>query len=200
MLSLKDSLAVLRKTKALLEGHFVLSSGLHSPQYVQCAKLLSYPKKSEEFCKSLSTKIKKKFKKIDIILSPAMGGIVIGYIVGNLLNKETIFCERVNGKFILRRGFSIKKNSKVLIVEDVITTGKSSLECARLVKKYKSKVVGYACLINRSSKPSLKIKDKNIVSQIKLEIPTYKKNDLPIGLKKIPITKPGSRYLKCNLD
>ena len=181
MLSLKDSLAVLKKTKALLEGHFVLSSGLHSPQYVQCAKLLSYPKKSEEFCKSLSTKIKKKFKKIDIILSPAMGGIVIGYIVGNLLNKETIFCERVNGKFILRRGFSIKKNSKVLIVEDVITTGKSSLECARLVKKYKSKVVGYACLINRSSKPSLKIKDKNIVSQIKLEIPTYKKNDLPVN-------------------
>ena len=196
MLSLKDSLAVLKKTKALLEGHFVLSSGLHSPQYVQCAKLLSYPKKSEKFCKSLSTKIKKKFKKIDIILSPAMGGIVIGYIVGNLLSKETIFCERVNGKFTLRRGFSIKKNSKVLIVEDVITTGKSSLECARLVKKYKSKVVGYACLINRSSKPSLKIKDKNIVSQIKLEIPTYKKNDLPIELKKIPITKPGSRYLK----
>ena len=196
MLSLKDSLAVLKKTKALLEGHFVLSSGLHSPQYVQCAKLLSYPKKSEKFCKSLSTKIKKKFKKIDIILSPAMGGIVIGYIVGNLLNKETIFCERVNGKFTLRRGFSIKKNSKVLIVEDVITTGKSSLECARLVKKFKSKVVGYACLINRSSKPSLKIKDKNIVSQIKLEIPTYKKNDLPIELKNIPITKPGSRYLK----
>ncbi len=196
MLSLKDSLAVLKKTKALLEGHFVLSSGLHSPQYVQCAKLLSYPKKSEEFCKSLSAKIKKKFKKIDLILSPAMGGIVIGYIVGNLLKKETIFCERVNGKFTLRRGFSIKKNSKVLIVEDVITTGKSSLECARLVKKYKSKVVGYACLINRSSKSSLKIKDKNIISQIKLEIPTYKKNDLPIELKKIPITKPGSRYLK----
>ena len=196
MLSLKDSLAVLKKTKALLEGHFVLSSGLHSPQYVQCAKLLSYPKKSEKFCKSLSSKIKKKFKKIDIILSPAMGGIVIGYIVGNLLNKETIFCERVNGKFTLRRGFSIKKNSKVLIVEDVITTGKSSLECARLVKKFKSKVVGYACLINRSSKPSLKIKDKNIVSQIKLEIPTYKKTHLPIELKKIPITKPGSRYLK----
>ena len=196
MTVLKDSLSVLRKTNALLEGHFVLSSGLHSPQYVQCAKLLSYPKKSEEFCKSLSAKIKKKFKKIDIILSPAMGGIVIGYIVGKLLNKETIFCERVNGKFTLRRGFSIKKNSKVLIVEDVITTGKSSLECARLVKKYKSKVVGYACLINRSSKPSLKIKDKNIVSQIKLEIPTYKKNDLPIELKKIPITKPGSRYLK----
>ena len=196
MLSLKDSLAVLKKTKALLEGHFVLSSGLHSPQYVQCAKLLSYPKKSEKFCKSLSSKIKKKFKKIDIILSPAMGGIVIGYIVGNLLNKETIFCERVNGKFTLRRGFSIKKNSKVLIVEDVITTGKSSLECARLVKKFKSKVIGYACMIDRSNKSNLKIKNKNIISQIKLEIPTYKNNDLPTELKKIPITKPGSRYLK----
>ena len=196
MLSLKDSLVVLKKTEALLEGHFVLSSGLHSPKYVQCAKLLSYPKKSEKFCKSLSAKIKKKFKNIDLILSPAMGGIVIGFIVGNLLNKETIFCERVNGKFTLRRGFSIKKNSQVLIVEDVITTGKSSLECARLVKKFKSKVVGYACLINRSNKSSLKISDKNIVSQIKLQIPTYKKNDVPIDLKKIPITKPGSRYLK----
>ena len=196
MLSLKDSLAVLKKTKALLEGHFVLSSGLHSPQYVQCAKLLSLPKISNKFTLSLSKKIKKKINDIDIILSPAMGGIIIGYEIGRLLNKETIFCERVEGKFKLRRGFSIKKNSKVLIVEDVITTGKSSLECARLVKKYKSKVVGYACLINRSSKPSLKIKDKNIVSQIKLEIPTYKKNDLPIELKKIPITKPGSRYLK----
>jgi orotate phosphoribosyltransferase len=196
MLSLKNSLAVLKKTKALKEGHFILSSGLHSSKYIQCAKLLSHPSKADKICKTLASKIKKKFKKIDLILAPAIGGIIIGYEIGKLLNKETIFCERVNGKFTLRRGFSIKKNSKVLIVEDVITTGKSSLECARLVKKFKSKVVGYACLINRSSKPSLKIKDKNIVSQIKLEIPTYKKNDLPIGLKKIPITKPGSRYLK----
>ncbi len=196
MLSLKDSLAVLKKTKALFRRTFCFIFRFTFTPVCSVCQIIKYPKKSEEFCKSLSTKIKKKFKKIDIILSPAMGGIVIGYIVGNLLNKETIFCERVNGKFILRRGFSIKKNSKVLIVEDVITTGKSSLECARLVKKYKSKVVGYACLINRSSKPSLKIKDKNIVSQIKLEIATYKKNNLPIELKKIPITKPGSRYLK----
>ena len=196
MLSHKRSLNILKETNALLEGHFVLSSGLHSSKYIQCAKLLSYPHKAELICRSLANKIKKNFKSIDLVLAPAMGGIVIGYEIGKILKKETIFCERVNGKFTLRRGFSIKKNSKVLIVEDVITTGKSSLECARLVKKFKSKVVGYACLINRSSKPSLKIKDKNIVSQIKLEIPTYKKNDLPIGLKKIPITKPGSRYLK----
>ena len=196
MLSLKDSLAVLKKTKALLEGHFVLSSGLHSPQYVQCAKLLSLPKASNNFTLSLSKKIKKHIKNIDIILSPAMGGIIIGYEIGRLLNKETIFCERVEGEFKLRRGFSIKKNSRVLIVEDVITTGKSSLECVKLIKKSKAKILGFACLIDRSSKLSLKIKKHKIISQVKLEVPTYKKNNLPTYLKKIPITKPGSRFLK----
>ena len=196
MLSLKDSLAVLKKTKALLEGHFVLSSGLHSPQYVQCAKLLSLPKASNKFTLSLSKKIKKHIKNIDIILSPAMGGIIIGYEIGRLLNKETIFCERVEGKFKLRRGFSIKKNSRVLIVEDVITTGKSSLECVKLIKKSKARILGFACLIDRSSKLSLKIKKHKIISQVKLDVPTYKKNNLPTYLKKIPITKPGSRFLK----
>jgi len=195
MLSLKNSLAVLRKTNALLEGHFVLSSGLHSSSYVQCAKLLSNPSKASKICLSLSKKIKKKIKKIDVILSPAMGGIIIGYEIGKLLKKETIFCERVSGKFVLRRGFNIKKNSKILIVEDVITTGKSSLECAKLIKKAGAKLVGFACIIDRSNNKNLKIK-KKIVSQIKLNIPTYKKNNLPSKLKNIPITKPGSRYLK----
>ena len=114
MLSLKNSLAVLRKTNALLDGHFVLSSGLHSPSYVQCAKLLSFPNKSEKFTKSLAIKIKKTFKNIDLILSPAMGGVVIGYEIGRVLKKETIFCERVDGNFKLRRGFNIKKKSRVL--------------------------------------------------------------------------------------
>ena len=196
MLSLKDSLAVLRKTNALLEGHFVLSSGLHSPKYVQCAKLLSYPHLSKNFCNSLSKKIKKNFKKFDLILAPAMGGIVIGFEIGRILKKETIFCERVEGKFKLRRGFDIKKNSKVLIIEDVITTGKSSLECLKLIKKKQAKVVGYACLINRSNKKTLKIKKGKIISQIKLEVPTYSKKNLPNFLKKIPITKPGSRFLR----
>ena len=196
MLSLKDSLAVLKKTEALLEGHFILSSGLHSSKYVQCAKLLSYPNLSDQFCKSLCKKIKINFKKIDLILAPAMGGVVIGYIIGKLLNKETIFCERVNGKFELRRGFSIKKNTNVLIVEDVITTGKSSLECTKLVSNYNSNVIGYACLIDRSSKLSLKIKNKKIVSQISLKIPTYKKNKIPKSLSKIKISKPGSRNLR----
>ena len=196
MLSLKDSLAVLRKTNALLEGHFILSSGLHSPKYVQCAKLLSYPHLSKNFCNSLSKKILKNFKKFDLILAPAMGGIVIGFEIGRILKKETIFCERVKGKFELRRGFDIKKDSKVLIIEDVITTGKSSLECFKLIKKKQAKVVGYACLINRSNKKSLKIKKGKIISQIKLDVPTYSKKNLPNFLKKIPITKPGSRFLR----
>ncbi len=195
MLSLKNSLAVLKRTNALLEGHFVLSSGLHSSHYVQCAKLLSQPFLAKKICLSLSKKIKKKYKKIDLILSPAMGGIIIGYEIGKLLNKETIFCERVGGKFKLRRGFFIKKNIRVLIVEDVITTGKSSLECVKLIKKSKAKLIGFACIIDRSDKKNLKIK-KNIISQIKLNIPTFNKNSLPKTLKDIPITKPGSRHLK----
>ena len=108
--------------------------------------------KTIEICLSLAKKIRKEFKKIDIILSPAMGGIVIGYEIGRLLNKETIFCERVNKKFQLRRGFSIKPKSKVLIVEDVITTGKSSLECTKLIKKFKSSNNGISCIIYLSYK------------------------------------------------
>ena len=195
MLSLKDSLAVLRKTEALKEGHFVLSSGLHSPQYVQCAKLLSFPNKAAKICKSLASKIKKKFNKIDLILAPAMGGVVIGYEIGRILNKETIFCERVKGKFQLRRGFKINPKKKVLIIEDVITTGKSSLECVNIIKKSKANLIGFACIIDRSNKKQLKIK-KKIISQVKLNIPTYNKNNLPDFLKKIPITSPGSRRIK----
>ena len=195
MLSLKDSLAVLRKTEALKEGHFILSSGLHSSQYVQCAKLLSYPNKAKKICKSLATKIKKNFKKIDIILAPAMGGIIIGYEIGRILKKETIFCERVNGKFTLRRGFFIKKKSKVLIIEDVITTGKSSMECAKLIYKAKANLVGFASIIDRSTTKTLKIK-KKIISHLKIDVPTYKYKRLPKDLKSIKITTPGSRYLK----
>ena len=195
MLSHKKSLDILRKTNALLEGHFVLSSGLHSPKYIQCAKLLSYPSKATTICKSLALKIKKKFKKIDLILAPAMGGIIIGYEIGRILNKETIFCERVKGKFTLRRGFEIRKGSKVLIIEDVITTGKSSMECVKLIKKSKAKLVGFASIIDRSTQRSLKIKSK-IVSHLKINVPVYKKSQIPFELKSIPITTPGSRFIK----
>ena len=195
MLSLKKSLNILKKTNALLEGHFILSSGLHSDKYIQCAKLLSFPHLAKKICISLSKKIRKNFKKIDVILTPAIGGIIIGYEIGKLLKKETMFCERVNGKFSLRRGFNIKKNSRVLIVDDVITTGKSSLECAKLISKSKAKILGFACLIDRSTKKNLKIK-KKIISHMKIDVPTYDKKKLPEHLKSTPITTPGSRFIK----
>ena len=193
MVSYEESLKILRETNALLEGHFVLSSGLHSNQYVQCAKLLSFPDKAEIVCQSLSEKIKDKFNKIDIVLSPAIGAIVVGYVIGKQLKTHTIFAERSNGKLLLRRGFDIPKNSNVLIVEDVITTGKSALECSEIIKHFKSKLVGFACIIDRSNNDAL-IKQE-IVSQIKIKIPLFKENELPDELKKIPAIKPGSRNL-----
>ena len=193
MLSLEESLKILKETSALIEGHFVLSSGLHSPKYVQCAQLLSKPHKANKICVSLAEKIKKEYPTFDLILSPAMGGIIIGYEIGKLLSKETIFSERVDGKFQLRRDFKIKEGDKVLIIEDVITTGKSSLECSKLVTSNKGNIIGYACIIDRSNGKS-QIKDK-IVSQIKLNIPTFNKDNLPKELSSIEPVKPGSRDL-----
>jgi len=195
MLSHKKSLNILRKTDALLEGHFVLSSGLHSSKYIQCAKLLSYPHLADKICKSLALKIKKNFKKIDLILAPAMGGIIIGYEIGKILKKETIFCERVKGKFNLRRGFRINKGANVLIIEDVITTGKSSMECVKIIKQAKAKLVGFASIIDRSTKKTLKIK-KKIISHLKIDVPTYSKKKIPKSLASIKITTPGSRFIK----
>ena len=195
MLSHKKSLNILKRTNALLEGHFILSSGLHSSKYIQCAKLLSFPNLAKNICKSLANQIKKKYKKIDLILAPAMGGIIIGYEIGRLLKKETIFCERVKGKFTLRRGFYINKGARVLIIEDVITTGKSSLECVKLIKKANAYLLGFASIIDRSSKKSLKIKTK-IVSHLKINVPVYSPKKLPETLKSIPITTPGSRFIK----
>ena len=193
MLSYKESLKILKEANALIEGHFILSSGLHSPQYVQCAQLMSKPEKAIKLCKSLSEKIVNEFKSFDIILSPAMGGILVGYEIGKLLNKETIFSERINGEFKLRRDFFIKKNQKVLIVEDVITTGKSSLECSKIAIDKGAEIIGYACIIDRSNGKS-SINEK-IVSQIELNIPTYSKENLPDKLSSLKAVKPGSRNL-----
>ena len=193
MLSYNESLKILKETNALLEGHFILSSGLHSKQYIQCAKLLSYPKKAEIICAALTEKIKNNFNKIDIVLSPALGGIVVGYEIAKQLNTQTIFAERSNNKLVLRRGFAIPQDSNVLIVEDVITTGKSAIECSEIVKKNKANLIGFACVIDRSDNNVL-IKEK-IVSQIKIKIAIFKENELPDELKKIPAVKPGSRNL-----
>jgi len=193
MLSLEESLKILKETRALLEGHFILSSGLHSPKYVQCAQLMSKPSQAIKLCESLADKIKNEFKDFDLILSPAMGGIIVGYELGKILNKQTIFSERVNGEFKLRRDFQIEKGKKVLIVEDVITTGKSSLECSKLVKENNADIIGYACIIDRSNGKS-EIKDK-IISQVQLNIPTYKEDNLPKELLSLEAVKPGSRNL-----
>ena len=193
MLSLKESLKILKETNAVIEGHFILSSGLHSSKYVQCAQLMSKPSQALKICESLAEKIKMELDEFDLILSPAMGGIIVGYELGKLLNKETIFSERVNGEFKLRRDFKIKNGSKVLIVEDVITTGKSSLECSKLVLSNNSIIVGYASIIDRSNGKS-NIKNK-IVSQVELNIPTFQKDKLPKELLSIPPVQPGSRNL-----
>ena len=193
MLSLEESLKILKETNALIEGHFILSSGLHSSKYVQCAQLMSKPDQAVRICESLADKIKREFNDFNLILSPAMGGIIVGYELGKILKKQTIFSERVNGEFKLRRDFEIKKEDKVLIVEDVITTGKSSLECSKLVSINKANIVGYACIIDRSNNNS-EIKGK-IVSQVKLNIPTYDKNNIPKELLSIKAVKPGSRNL-----
>ena len=193
MLSYEESLKILKETKALIDGHFILSSGLHSPKYVQCAQLLSKPNKASKICHSLSNKIESAFGDFDLILSPAMGGIVIGYEIGRLLNKETIFAERVNEKFVLRRDFKIKKDQKVLIIEDVITTGKSSQECAKLVDQSDAELIGFGCIIDRSRNKS--VLKKNIISQIELDIPVYSQDNLPKELSAIKAVKPGSRNL-----
>ena len=143
----------------------------------------------------MAFKIKKNFRKFDLILAPAIGGIVIGYEIGRILKKETIFCERVKGKFSLRRGFKIKKGSKVIIIEDVITTGKSSMECAKLIRKSKAILVGFAAIIDRSTKKKLKIK-KKIISHLRMEVPTFASNKIPENLNSIPISTPGSRFIK----
>ena len=193
MLSSEESLKILKETNALIEGHFILSSGLHSSKYVQCAQLMSRPDHATKICMSLASKIKNEFSDFNLILSPAMGGIIVGYELGKILDKMTIFSERVNGEFKLRRDFQIKKGDKVLIVEDVITTGKSSIECSKLVELNKAIIVGYACIIDRSNGKS-KINEK-IVSQVELNIPTYDKENLPKELLSIKAVKPGSRNL-----
>ena len=193
MLTDNETKNLLKETEALMEGHFILSSGLRSDKYVQCAKLLMYPQRAEKVCKSLADKIKNSKIVFDIVISPAIGGILAGYEVARHLAVPTFFTERVDGKFTFRRGFELDKYKNVLIVEDVITTGKSSLECAATIQEFGGVIAGYACIIDRSG-DELLIKDK-IISQIKLEIPSFAPDNMPDQLKKIKPIKPGSREI-----
>lgn len=181
---------ILKEAEALLEGHFLLSSGRHSNRYVQCAKLLQYPDKAKEVLSVTYDKVKD--LDFDIVLGPAMGGIIVAYELGRQLGKPAIFTERVDGKMELRRGFEIKKGQKVLITEDVVTTGKSSVETAEVIKSLGGEVIGIACIVDRKSSQI----EYPIYSAIELEIESYEKENCPLCEKGIPYVKPGSRKIK----
>mgnify|MGYP003388400009 CR=1 FL=1 len=181
------------QAQALMEGHFILSSGLHSAKYIQCARVMMYPKIAQELCHSLVKKITENIGKIDIVASPAMGGVIVGYEVARQLEVPAVFFERVDGKFCLRRGFEIEKNVRCLMVEDIITTGLSSRECIAAIQNYNANVVGAACLIDRSmGNADVGVE---IVSLTQMEIQTYNEQNIPEWLKAIPVSKPGSRNL-----
>ena len=189
MLTEEETIEILKKTNSLLEGHFILSSGLRSEKYLQCAQLMMYPDLAEKVCKSLAEKIKKTNIEFDLVASPAIGGVLVGYQVSKFLNVPNIFVERVNNVFNLRRGFECK-NKKVIIVEDVVTTGKSSLECSKCLQDSGAKISGYACIVDRSGGNS---QINEIISQINFNIPVFSEDELPENLKKITAVKPGSR-------
>ncbi|QTA38313.1 orotate phosphoribosyltransferase [Thermosipho ferrireducens] len=184
-----DVLEILKKTNAVLKGHFLLSSGLHSNTYIQCAQALKYPEYAEAFGKRLAELFP---EKPDYVISPALGGIIIGYEVARSFNVPFIFTERnENGKMELRRNFQIEEGKKVIIVEDVITTGKSTKEVINAIKKYSPKIISIGCIVNRSKENH--IENLSIKSLIKINVETYEPTDCPLCKKGLDIVKPGSR-------
>ncbi len=187
------------EAKAILKGHFILSSGLHSDTYMQCARVLMEPKRADKLCSALAKKIEERLGKnfADIVVAPAMGGVVVGYEMARQLNLPSIFCERVNGVFELRRGFELNSQLRVLVVEDVITTGKSSLETYELIKKFGAKIVAECSLVDRSGDDNLENKmGVPVISLLKVNVKTFDENNIPEELTSIPAIKPGSRFIK----
>ena len=186
----EDVLNEFRAAGALLEGHFILSSGLHSARYLQCARVLMDPVRAARLCRVLASRIT---EKIDLVVSPAMGGVIVGYEMGRQLGVPAIFSERVDGKLVLRRGFDIMKGARVLMVEDIVTTGLSSRECISGIAEEGGVTVAAACLIDRSGgKADIGVPLHALTS---LEIPAYAVDALPPELAAIPAIKPGSRGL-----
>ena len=195
MLTEKQIIDEFLAADAILKGHFILTSGLHSDTYVQCARVLMNPNRAGRLCEELARRVKESIKeKIDLVVAPAMGGVVVGYEMGRQLNVDSIFCERVEGKFALRRGFNILKGAKILLVEDVVTTAKSSLETVECIKEYGGEVVAEASLIDRGEGAS--VLPFPLISLLKLSVPTYAPDALPAHLKDISAVKPGSRGMK----
>ena len=194
MLSHDDVLNEFRAAGALLEGHFILSSGLHSPRYLQCARVLMDPKRAERLCRDLAERVRASgFGQIDIVASPAMGGVVVGYEMARQMGVDSVFFERVDGKLVLRRGFTIPKGARVLMVEDIVTTGLSSRECIEGIAAEGGVTVAAACLINRSGgKADVGVP---LFALTQLEVPTFPADQIPADLAKMPAVKPGSRNL-----
>ncbi|MCH2547257.1 MAG: orotate phosphoribosyltransferase [Alphaproteobacteria bacterium] len=193
-----DNTAILKEfeaAEAILKGHFILSSGLHSDTYLQCARVMMDANRGERLCKALAAKIRDSdIGSIDICVAPAMGGVVVGYELARQLGVEGIFCERQNGTFTIRRGFSFPQGARVLMVEDVVTTGKSSLEAMECVRECGGVVVGEASLVNRSDRHNpLPVP---LISLLELEVQTYFTDSLPAHLQAIDPEKPGSRWIK----
>jgi orotate phosphoribosyltransferase len=184
---------------AVLKGHFKLSSGLHSNTYIQCSKITNNANLSNELCKILVDKILEKITsdKIDLVVSPAMGGVLVGYEISRILGVANVFCERVNSEFQFRRGFQIPDGANILIVEDVITTGKSSLEVLELLSNYDVNIIAEASLIDRSDNDVDMEKKLSIpiISLLKIEAETFSPNNIPDYLKNVEAIKPGSRFI-----
>ena len=192
MMNDDEVLAEFRAAEALLEGHFILSSGLRSPKYLQCARVLMDPARAERLARALAAKIPADLRdRIDAVVSPAMGGVIIGHEMGRALGKPAMFVERPQGVFELRRGFRIEPGTKILMVEDVVTTGLSSREAIEAVRKAGGDVIAEAALVDRSSgKANLGIP---FFPLVRIDVPTYEANALPPELASVPAIKPGSR-------
>lgn len=188
------TLELLKKSDALLEGHFILSSGKHSNKYIQCAKLIENPVYCEEVANIIGEKLKEKDIKVDLCVGPAMGGVIISYELARALGVNAIFTERENGQMTLRRGFEIKEGMRVIIVEDVITTGKSSFETVDVIRSSGAEVLALTSIVNRSNKDE--INGLPIISATKIDVDTWDEDEVPDKLKNIPAVKPGSRSLK----
>ena len=188
------TIELLKKSDALLEGHFLLSSGKHSDRYIQCAKLIQHPEYCAEVSKIIAEKLKEASIDVDLCVGPAMGGVIISYEVAKAIGTNAIFTERVDNEMTLLRGFEIPEGAKVLVVEDVITTGKSSFETVEVIRSYGAEVVALTSIVNRSNKD--KINGLPIISATKINVNTYDADDLPDHLKDTPAIKPGSRKIK----
>lgn len=189
----KEVLDIFKKENAYLSGHFLLSSGLHSPNYMQCALVLQKPWVAQKLCQDLAKKLKG--HKIDSVIGPALGGMIVSYEMGRALKVKSLFAERVDGSFVLRRGFSVKKNERFLVVEDVITTGKSIYEVIDLVERLGGKVEAVASLVDRSDGAAVFAQDFEAL--LKIQIKTYRPEECPLCReRKIALVKPGSRELK----